>query len=565
MAQKKIDAAHVLRNFKNELPDDLRERLTGRPLMEYGFYQRISSNHKMYFFSCCDAVIDLTRGMEEDIYSRHDLLRYKHNEVVECPHCGTEVQLKCMGRMRGNAYGEYPSLFERRNLAILDSFEGGLMIRAVTCYFDWKAGHTGFVGYPFQSEGDPWPQRQMNLYERRRYYIRDGKVIGWTEHDEYDGKCVTRRVWKQSKSVRSGYPFARWSLMNKDPEDGRYSLIGTEHLVETDLRYSGIEHYFSEFQDGLWHYDPIAYLMEYVKHPQLEMLSKLGFRKVVGDVLHGDRHTDLLNWKATNPADFFRMSKQDFKVFHSAEGTLYDIRKAQKSGLSFQSFCQEKKRLCSADGLYSADFERCMELAERCGVSLKKAVNYAIRQKSTLMWKDYLDMAQKAGYDLSSTEISMPKKLRDRHDALLRLTVTKSNKPLMKKYTEKILPKLKELYEFHMNGMSILVPESDTDIVIEGKILHHCVGGYADRHIRGIVAILFLRASDEPETPLITIEMNGDHLVQIHGYRNERDGAPNPRVKYAAIIDPWLDWVKRGSPRLASGTPVMKREERKTA
>lgn len=62
MAQKKIDAAHVLRHFKNNLPDDLRERLTGRPLMEYGFYQRISSNHKMYFFSCCDAVIDLTRG-----------------------------------------------------------------------------------------------------------------------------------------------------------------------------------------------------------------------------------------------------------------------------------------------------------------------------------------------------------------------------------------------------------------------------------------------------------------------------------------------------------------------
>lgn len=565
MGKQLIDPDHILRHFRTDLPDDLIERLNDRPLMQYCFYQRISSNHKLYWFSCCDLELDLTRGMENDIYSSYDLLRFKHNEVVECPHCGTEVLLKCMGRMRGSCYGEYPSLFERRNLVMFDSFEDGLMIRVGACYFNWRSGRTGFDGYLQQSIGDPWPERRIEFNERRRYYIRKGKIMGWTKSFEYLTETSYRAVWQKSRSVRSGHPFARWSYMNKDPEDGRYSTIGTEHLAETDLKYSGIEHYFKDFQEGLWEYDTIAYLMEYVKHPQLEMLSKLGFREVVTGAILGNYHNDLLDWKATNPADFFRMSKPDFKVFRNANGNLWDILRARslkEHEVSFQDFLQEKKRFCSYQPFGDNEFDLCLRMTERCGVTLHRAITYALKCKSVRMWDDYLNMAQKAGYDLSNPEVSMPKNLRDRHDDVLRLTEIKTNKKLMKAYAKEILPRLKKLYEFQMDGMSILVPESDTDIIVEGKILRHCVGGYADRHLKGIVAILFLRASDAPDKSLVTIEMNGTHLVQIHGYRNEMDGAPDPRKVYAHIIDPWLDWVGRGSPRMANGTPVMKKEEK---
>ena len=70
-----------------------------------------------------------------------------------------------------------------------------------------------------------------------------------------------------------------------------------------------------------------------------------------------------------------------------------------------------------------------------------------------------------------------------------------------------------------------------------------------------------------PNKPLVTIEMNGSHLKQIHGYRNEQDGAPDPMKVYADIVVPWLDWVTAGSKRNKEGTPVLpnNKKEDKTA
>lgn len=38
-----IDPERIFRQFPQELPEDFTDRLSGRPLMEYAFYQRASS------------------------------------------------------------------------------------------------------------------------------------------------------------------------------------------------------------------------------------------------------------------------------------------------------------------------------------------------------------------------------------------------------------------------------------------------------------------------------------------------------------------------------------------
>jgi len=119
-------------------------------------------------------------------------------------------------------------------------------------------------------------------------------------------------------------------------------------------------------------------------------------------------------------------------------------------------------------------------------------------------------------------------------------------------------------YEFEMDGYRIMVPVSSAEIVREGKTLHHCVGGYAARHLAGKTTILFFRRSRKPSTSYITIEMtgtNGDRIMQIHGYQNERyKGAVSPLQRYQHIIDTWLDWVRSGSKRDGSGKPIIKQE-----
>lgn len=73
--------------------------------------------------------------------------------------------------------------------------------------------------------------------------------------------------------------------------------------------------------------------------------------------------------------------------------------------------------------------------------------------------------------------------------------------------------------------------------------------------------ILFLRDRERPGKPLVTIEMNGNQIVQIHGYQNDAGQAVKPMVRYADILDPWLAWLAAGSKRNEDGTPRVPRQK----
>ena len=136
-----------------------------------------------------------------------------------------------------------------------------------------------------------------------------------------------------------------------------------------------------------------------------------------------------------------------------------------------------------------------------------------------LEWKDYLDMAEKLNYDLTNREVSTPKQLTRVHDRAAELLQTETDRTLQKKYIKNRRPALRKKYEMKYAGMCVCVPKSSAEIVTEGRILEHCVGGYAKRHLEGKTVILFLRRANDPDQPLVTIEMNedGKTLQQIHG------------------------------------------------
>jgi hypothetical protein len=67
----------------------------------------------------------------------------------------------------------------------------------------------------------------------------------------------------------------------------------------------------------------------------------------------------------------------------------------------------------------------------------------------------------------------------------------------------------------------IVLPQSVEDIVREGKLQNHCVGGYADRHAEGKLHILFLRKIAEPTVPYYTMEVSTNgNIRQCRGYAN---------------------------------------------
>jgi hypothetical protein len=284
-------------------------------------------------------------------------------------------------------------------------------------------------------------------------------------------------------------------------------------------------------------------------------------------------------------------------------GALYELRKAKglsredaatfrRAGFDFTDL-KTFRRLAGRTGLgrYMSLVDQAggtdnLLRIERCAAGIRVKTERAVRYIRSQLpqcaqyappisqiirtWEDYLNMAGELQLDLTETTVAMPKDLKARHDAAAEHIRHNADEAEKKKYGKR-RRLLEKKFGFELNGLRILVPGSAREIVEEGKTLHHCVGGYAPRHITGSTTILFLRHARRPERSWLTIEMTERkgraEIAQIHGYRNEgyeltggKRGAP-PEDKYAWFLGPWLEWVNDGSPRDRKGAPILKNQE----
>ena len=94
-----------------------------------------------------------------------------------------------------------------------------------------------------------------------------------------------------------------------------------------------------------------------------------------------------------------------------------------------------------------------------------------------------------------------------------------SQKVLEKKMEK--LDKERIKWNYSDDKFSIRLPSKLSEIVSEGSLLHHCVGGYTQRHASGETTIMFLRKNSEPDISFYTIEVRNNNIVQIHGFGNK--------------------------------------------
>lgn len=105
---------------------------------------------------------------------------------------------------------------------------------------------------------------------------------------------------------------------------------------------------------------------------------------------------------------------------------------------------------------------------------------------------------------------------------------------------------LRKKYYFEDEVYLIRPARSAEEIVIEGRILHHCVGGdgYLRKHDSGETYILMLRLKSDPEIPYITIEIGArnDTVIQWYGAHDRK-----PDQKHMQEwIDGYVDRLKHG-------------------
>lgn len=555
----------VLAGWDDELTEEEQERLEAL-FPKHLFYKSVTRSTRACYCEACSHSFEITRSSAPAIWDAG------HGNPVRCPRCGETVELICEGRMKSGKKlkAEYCAMIVRKDPDGALRLMAGVATRSYT-------KETLFDGWSDIVHVELQPVLSFCSY--RLYYFSPTARQCWRRSAwNYFGERIVDSGYAAMPSIRQAFTPGTTYGWNYGIFDSECNIIGWENVLESWAKYSqALEWTYrgAEPQDRERVFGLEQYLAAYMEFPQLEYAMKLGDPELVDDlVIRRIKNHRAVNWRAKDPAAFYRMDRQRFKAYRAAGGTGKELILARGLGLTPEVVMQAS----AAVGRSNVETLRdCAAIAE---VDILRGARYIQKHRDMqdgrlADWRDYLRMAQQLSYDLRDTEVSMPKQLLQAHDRASEIILCETDDQVLKRYTSKRRPALRKKYEMEYEGMCIRVPESAADIVHEGRNLEHCVGGYAKRHLVGKTTILFLRRAEEPEASLVTIEMepDGKTIRQIHGWHNERkkiDGKfpPSPRETYAEFLSVWLKWLQEGSPRTGSGAPILKihkRPEEKTA
>lgn len=190
-------------------------------------------------------------------------------------------------------------------------------------------------------------------------------------------------------------------------------------------------------------------------------------------------------------------------------------------------------------------------LREHPEVKADKALKYLEKQKKYNKYgmEIFIDYVNMLKGELTHEKL-YPKNLEAAHDEQVKRNGITPNSSAVTKFIA-VKEKYKAL-EFNDGKLCVKLPNSPCDLIDEGEVLNHCVGGYVDTHANGKKIILFIRHYRRPERSYYTlnIDFSGKKPkeIQLHGYGNERHGANKqyshtiPR-KVREFVDKWKEEI----------------------
>lgn len=478
-----------------------------------------------------------------------------------CPYCGRLCAVKELGRTgsRGNLSGY-------RRVVVLKWHRGSLWARAFECAKHYNTDSSRLCSPPGMGLVGVYRFRPGAAEQAIRSYY-------WWVHTFGDFY-----FHQQTGPMKKG----KWELTSQFSYSVEYGMgyetIGVGELGKSPFRYCCGPDYIGKHDESL------RFLTACCIYPrQIEMLMKAGMQDVVADLVkHGVKNSLAFKWEEADPVKGFGLTKQELREFMATKRDIDTIRLYKRLRRMGE---QVSMALCEQilTDLYKQD-RAWLADAKRWGLRPLQLYRYFQRQNQNAVaamsaWHDYINCAQALGYPLQRSNVLLPQNLGEAHDEAAekhrrqlqrqRALAEKERIRLMEMSYENRKKELERKYTVELDGYTIVVPQNAQEILDEGRILKHCVAGYAERHMEGKKTILFMRKAAAPDKPFLTIEMDGDRLVQIHGYRNEglysAKGrfAPDPRKVHGEWLDTWLEWLKKGSKRDKKGKPVLPKKKKR--
>lgn len=486
----------------------------------------------------------------------------RHNVGAYCPACGELVTAKHVGRL-----GRRKGLAEWHPLLILTERDGEIYARGYwmrKLYLGWLTAKPEFMPTSFYR----FAPGRAEIYEAYYGHIAQKELTG----DYNPARRVITEPFTTGGYMGGWEPYAVYGMEETERSFARYcgrEITCPGYLVEWGAERVRVQSDLCKF---------LALCCIYPR--QVEMLNKTGFEDIVDEMVKGRRKSAaVFNWHAESYKDAFGLTKQEMQQWRSSGAPIQAIAsyKSFRRAGQHPDFAQLAAIYCS----YS-DVQKFFKMARRAGLQPAELHRYLakqIRDKRTAhpswmlgLLADYYDMAQRLGWELGSTEAPWtPRDLRAKHDEaaeeqkLQEIRRRTAELAAKQAAAEESLARRREKYNAERGGYIIRIADTAEEIQIEGRALNHCVGGYAERHLADKLTICFIRRAETPQAALYTVEMQGNRLIQIHGYKNDVDKPADqrPATVMAWLLEPWLEWLKRGSPRDETGAPKWPKTKKK--
>jgi len=454
-----------------------------------------------------------------------------------CPNCCKEAKTVHIGSMRsyGGELIDDTWVTELSRLPI-----EGLVDRLVLT--EWcirrcinKQGTVRYEIWPFTA----WVVEEKKIVRLMGYM----KNIG--------GRICLFGEWRQRKQFEDVYGSAKLIVpWDKSLLEGTTAENSKLDLYQTEKRGREL----------------VSYLALWRRRPHVENLLVQGCGNLVRTWIKKEMNSgyyhggipklEEVNWKENRPAQMLGLTKDEFRQMKQAHWSAEDLGKyklVRDSGVPVR-LPQDMELLKKVENY---DCSRILEEAPKS--DFWRTVRYLVKQKEhwyTL--RDYRNMAQNAGRDMTDNLVQWPRNLTAAHNRYVeerRALMERQDAERRTKEAERRAMERAERHYlftqraaalewlfFEAAGLLIRPCANEDELIQEGHELHHCVSSYAKSHAEGKTAILFIRQAKAPDKPFFTLEFDEKNLtvVQNRGLRN-CDRTP----EVAAFEKAWLEQVRQ--------------------
>lgn len=492
-----------------ELPEDYQQFIEKKVFDDYNYFF-YSKKEKWAYCTRCGHEYEIRKDgiyhRKIAIWNRSVYLR--HNKDYICPHCNKPVVAKSDG------YGRKGLL--EVNWSVLVQPSGDNVLVRYFCH-------------------------SKDLREDFRHPEIGSLEMFRTIHTPTSVEYYEWETYTYSQEVRWCYPkrhgFGWYPSKFQVPRSAVRYNTDFDFLSTTCMKYSCIGMFLESVLPAMDHKSPYIvdnYLNFYHRYPFVEQMIKIGWYRLVWELFDNDGAAEREGFKnGRNILETCGITRSQFILLRDAANGNPNLR-----DLRIIKHAEQKKIRLTVDDLNFLRFthdEGCYDFFDKFLDAMKYTTLYKIDKyfkcqkiKHKQDYFDYTGWLLQMGYDMRNEFNIYPRNFVEKHDEMAEAYQKfkdKQHREDIKKFNRLLKQMRKELKEgdplkLQFQGLFIRLPYCAAELKTEGEALHHCVGTYIDRVMKGETTIFFVRRIENPDEPFYTLEWKGHRIVQCRGSHN---------------------------------------------